>query len=114
MTNAQIIFTESCRLMQEGVIGTTGRMVTIEMADGTETRVMEPEAIHTYNGWKARGYQVRRGEHRIAEFFIWKAGSAGKSDDESNEPELSRMFWKKAFFFKASQCDEIRPRGRTA
>ena len=36
MTNAQIIFMESCRLLEEGVIGTTGRKLVMEMPDGTK------------------------------------------------------------------------------
>ena len=43
MTNAQIIFMESCRLLEEGVIGTTGRKLVMEMPDGTKKDV-------TYNG----------------------------------------------------------------
>lgn len=59
MTNAQIVFNEQVRLMNDGVIGTTGNM--LEMMDGST--MPEPEPIHTYAGWQRLGYQVRRGEN---------------------------------------------------
>jgi hypothetical protein len=52
MTNGQIIFSESMRLMSEGLIGTTGRKLTMITLndDGTENReiIDEPEEIHTF------------------------------------------------------------------
>ncbi len=33
-----------------------------KLPDGSLIEVPEPETIHTYNGWKALGYQVRKGE----------------------------------------------------
>ena len=34
MTNAQIIFNESVRLMEEGIIGTTGLKIEVVMENG--------------------------------------------------------------------------------
>ena len=112
MTNAMIIFWASCKLMEDGVIGTTGRSCEIEDAEGNKRVMMEPEPIHTYAHWKKLGYQVKRGEKNIAEIMIWKAGK-GKSRQESDEEQLDgenpevRMFRKTAFFFKMSQCEKI-------
>lgn len=107
MTNAEIIFTESQRLMEEGVIGTTGRkfIATVVNADGDqeENEFFEPEPIHTYAGWKERGYQVRRGEKAIAQFTIWKHVTK-KNDNEEDE---SKMFMKRASWFKFSQVEPI-------
>lgn len=112
MTNAQIIFNESCRLMEEGIIGTTGRKMVFEMPDGTKQEMMEPEPIHTYQTWKALGYQVKKGEKNIAAFTIWKARTkkgAAQMDDESTsgDEERTQMFMKTAHFFKFSQCEKI-------
>ena len=108
MTNAQIIFMESCRLLEEGVIGTTGRKLVMEMPDGTKKEQMEPEPIHTYQTWKSFGYQVRKGEKNIAAFTIWKARiKKAEGSDEEGGSEETRMFMKTAHFFKLSQCDKI-------
>lgn len=108
MTNEQIIFNESCRLMEEGIIGTTGRVFKMEMPDGSIQEIMEPEPIHTYQTWKALGYQVKKGEKNIAAFTIWKAHTK-KNDEEADadEKEETRLFMKTAHFFKISQCEKI-------
>ena len=46
MTNAEIIFNQSQRLIDEGKIRCTGRMLTIDNGDGTPSQIPEPEAIH--------------------------------------------------------------------
>ena len=112
MTNAMIILMESLKLMEQGTIGTTGRYIDIEQADGTTKRLMEPEPIHTYKAWKALGYQVKRGEKNIAQITIWQQGKARQQPEETDEqnnqqPRKARMFLKTAYFFKASQCEAI-------
>lgn len=72
MTNAQIIFNESIELMENGIIGNTGRKIIVENEDGEKKEMLEPESIHTYAGWKAIGRQVKKGEKCIATFMIWK------------------------------------------
>ncbi len=62
MNNATIIFNAACELLKQGVIQSTGRLLMRKMPDGSLLEVPEPETIHTYNGWKALGYQVRKGE----------------------------------------------------
>lgn len=104
MTNAQIIFNESLNLMNEGKIGTTGRMLKMETTAGEVITVMEPEPIHTYAAWKQLGYQVQKGQKAIASFTIWKYASHTNAETEEEE---SRMFMKKASFFKRSQVEEI-------
>lgn len=60
MTNAQIIFNESLRLMEEGKIGTTGKQITVVNADGTKETINVPLPIHTYAAWKQLGFQVKK------------------------------------------------------
>ena len=70
MTNAMIIITEQVRLQQEGILKYTGRYINAVGLDGVITKIPEIQPIHTYNGWKARGYQVKKGEKAIAKFPI--------------------------------------------
>ena len=113
MTNAMIILMESCRLMEAGIIGTTGRSFEIEDENGNRKIIMEPEPIHTYAVWKSLGYQVKRGEKNVAAINIWKTGK-GKQNPEAEEGDQDgeksnklRLFRKTAFFFKQSQCELI-------
>ena len=105
MTNEQIIFNESQRLAEEGIIDYTGEVLTFEDAEGNKIEVNATEAIHTYQKWKSLGYQVRKGEKAIAKFTIWKFVQGKKKDDE--EEEKSKMFMKNSAFFKASQVEKI-------
>lgn len=110
MTNAMIILDESVRLMNEGVLAGTGKFITVENADGTKKQLEMPEAIHTFNGWKERGYAVKKGEKAIAKFTIWKCKSK-KVETEDGEEEYNNMFMKTAAFFKFSQVEKIVAKG---
>ena len=105
MTNEQIIFNESARLMEAGKIGTTGRMFTFEDGAGNTVSVPEPEPIHTYQAWKSIGYQVRKGEHAVAKFAIWKHTTRTNKDTGEQE---SKMFLKMSAFFSAAQVDRVK------
>lgn len=106
MTNAQIIFNEQVRLMEEGIIGTTGRTLKMQAPDGTISTINEPEPIHTFAAWKELGYGVNKGEHAIAKFTIWKYSSKAKKGDEEGE-EDGHCFMKLSHFFKASQVSKL-------
>jgi antirestriction protein ArdC len=105
MTNAQIIFNESIELMENGIIGNTGRKIIIENEDGEKKEMLEPESIHTYAGWKAIGRQVKKGEKSIATILIWKHTT--KKAKDKDEEEQENMFMTKAFFFKECQTEAI-------
>ena len=62
MTNETIILNESIRLMKEGMLKGTGEFIEFEKEDGTKEKVELPEEIHTFNGWKQRGFSVKKGE----------------------------------------------------
>ena len=128
MNNQQIIFNESIELMKNGIIGTTGRQITIEYEkDGEEVveTSPEPEEIHTYKEWQKLGLQVQKGEKAIAKFTIWmytdkksklSAEDAAKINDiaeginAQEGDEISNnghYYMKEAAFFKASQVAPI-------
>lgn len=110
MTNRQIILAESMRLMRAGVLAGSGVIASVTDENGEEKRIELPEAIHTFAAWKEQGFCVKRGEHAIAAFPVWKyaerrAESSAESSAENQQQ--SRMFLKKAFFFKRSQVERI-------
>ena len=117
MTNAAIIFNESVRLMNEGIIKGTGEFVTMEDEDGNKFEVEMPEPIHTFAAWKTMGYSVKKGEHAVAKFAIWKHTSkmldtdtgnaeADKMNAQINEQGgQTNMFMKVSAFFTQSQVE---------
>ncbi len=110
MTNAQIIMNESINLMEAGIIKGTGRMfemITID-AEGKEEKklVEEPEAIHTYVGWKELGFQVKKGQKAKASFVIWKYLKSKKKEENEEEAE-GKMFMTKAYFFTIDQTEKL-------
>ena len=113
MTNARIIFQESQRLMEEGKLKGTGRIITVEFDDGTTATVEEPEEIHTFNGWKERGYSVKKGAKSNIKFAIWKYTEKKKPEEEKtgnpieDAPE-THMFMKMSAFFTLDQVEPIK------
>jgi len=110
MTNEQIIFNNSVVLMEEGIIGTTGRTFEVENDDGTKKTVREPEPIHTFAAWKSLGYQVQSGQKAVAKFPIWKHKNAGRRKNrKTGEEEATEemLFLTDAFFFTRSQVEKI-------
>ena len=95
MTSAAIIEHESIRLVEQGIL----RMVNIGGID-------MPEPIHTFNGWKERGYQVKKGEHSKIKFPIWKHTTKTVEKD-GKEEERSNMFQKVSAFFTFDQVEPI-------
>ncbi len=112
MTNAMIIFWKSVELMNAGVIGSTGRILTMELPDGSTKEIQEPEPIHTFACWKGLGYSVKKGEHAIARFPIWKGSEMVLKDADGNETDEKslKMFRKEACFFTADQVEPTESR----
>ena len=97
MRNADIIEQSSWMLMQKGIIK------SVQVGELTV-----PEPIHTYQGWKSLGYQVRKGETAVAKFCIWKHVSAKKdTDSETESGPGEKMFMRLSSFFTAEQVDPI-------
>ena len=105
ITNAQIILQASLALMAQGVLKPTGRVFIRKMDDGTEVELPEPEPIHTYNGWLELGYRVKKGQHAIASFPIWKY--SGKKDEETGEETGGKCYQRKAFWFTFDQVEKV-------
>ena len=100
MTNAQIIFENQIALASEGIL---------KVDDNGDI-----QPIHTYNAWKARGFQVKKGEKAVAKFPIWKYSNSKKNDDEAseadgeNEVQRGRCFMKMSAFFTDEQVEPIK------
>lgn len=106
MTNATIIMNESIRLMKEGILHGCGQFVEVENEDGTREMMELPEEIHTFNGWKALGYSVKKGEKSRIKFPIWKHTTKTVEKD-GKEEERSSMFQKVSAFFTFDQVEPI-------
>lgn len=107
MTNTMIITTEQVRLQQEGILKYTGRTIVGLNLAGEEVEVPEIQPIHTYNGWKARGYKVKKGEKAIAKFPIWKYRNKKKDETEEEAQEKGYCFMKMSAFFTDEQVEKI-------
>ena len=107
MTNEMIIFKESQKLMNDGILQGSGVFATVEFEDGAR-QVEMPEEIHTFQAWKSLGYSVKKGEKAIAKFPIWKYTSKKVETEDGEEKEISNMFMKTAAFFKMSQIEIIK------
>ena len=70
--------------------------------------IQPDEEIHTFQNWKARGYSVKKGEHAIAKFPIWKMGT--KKNEDGEEESTGRMFLKNSAFFSTRQVEPIKAR----
>lgn len=122
MTNEMIIMNESIRLMNDGVLKGSGVFGEIENADGSKMTIELPEEIHTFNGWKARGFSVKKGAKSEIKIQIWKhtakmldtnTGNAetDKMNQQINEQGgQTSMFMKVSAFFTAAQVEPIKAR----
>ena len=116
MTNAMIIAAEQIQLQKEGILKYTGKYIDVVGTDGMITKVLEIQPIHTYNGWKARGYQVKKGEKAIAKFPIWKyVAKVSKETAEVFDPDdtdhiegTGKMIMKMSAFFTDEQVEEVK------
>lgn len=107
MTNAMIILLESVDLMENGILKPTGERIVIDTDEGKK-EVDVPEVIHTYQHWKALGYQVKKGSKAVAQFPIWKYTSKKDKDmSEAEAQEKGFCFLKKASWFTAEQVEKI-------
>lgn len=119
MTNAQIILNESLSLMEQGILKGSGQFAEVETAEGTIT-IELPEDIHTFQGWKDRGYSVKKGEKSQIKFPIWKHTvkflntDTGNADLDRMNQQINdqggqtNMFMKTAAFFTFAQVEPIK------
>ena len=107
-----IILNERFDLMEHGKLKGTGEFVVMEFEDG-QKEVELPEEIHTFNGWKQRGYMVKKGEHSTIKFHIWKYTEKKKKEEEKTgnaieDAPVSSMFLKLSAFFTPEQVEKIK------
>ena len=102
----EMIITLELKLMEQGIIKGTGKFIEVENSDGEKKNLEIPEEIHTYQAWKAKGYQVQKGEKAIAKFAIWKHVN-GKVDEETGKKRKDKMFLKVSAFFTIDQVKAI-------
>ena len=110
MTNAEIILNNRVFLMEQGVIKATEKMMEYTDENGKRT-INVPEEIHTFKTWQENGFQVKRGEHAIAKFPIWKyrKGKQEKEQEDGEEEQRNgRCFMKVAFFFTVDQVEPMK------
>ena len=110
MTNKMIILMESVKLMEAGVLKSTGQKIVIEDAEDNKKELDVPETIHTYQAWKRLGYQVKKGSKAVAQFPVWKyingkMKEAEADNDDNENSGYCRM--KLASFFTAEQVEKI-------
>lgn len=107
MTNAMIIELNKLELQKQGILKYTGRTVHGLNLAGEEVELPEIQPIHTFNGWKSRGFRVKRGEHAIAKFPIWKYTGKRKNETEEEAQEKGYCFMKLSAFFTDEQVEKI-------
>lgn len=96
---------ERCKAMDQGLIGSTGRVVTLP--DGQT--LDEPEELHTFKVWKSLGYHVKHGEKAIVKTKLWKFRSV-KSNEETEDSmedseDKSKFILCTAYLFSQSQVE---------
>ena len=116
MTNEMIILTEQIELLRQGVLKYTGRKIKVlNMISNEIEEIDEIQPIHTFNGWKKRGYRVKKGEKAIAKFPIWKyvtkvSKEVAEAVDETDTDHIEghgKMYMKTSAFFSDSQVEKI-------
>ena len=122
MTNNMIIMNASIELMKEGKLKGTGEFARFTDDNGNYFEQEIPEEIHTFQGWKSRGFQVKKGEKSKIKITIWKHVTKKAKEDTASE-ELNkmnqaineqggeeRMFMTTSAFFTASQVEPLKAR----
>ena len=118
MTNEMIILNERLRLLEEGIIKSTGRTLEYKDDAGKIHEYEEPEEIHSFAYWKNTGRVVKKGSKAIAAFPIWVMSKKKKDDKEKEHAEVAaddekqKMYLKQTFFFTFDQTEEVRVRNR--
>lgn len=90
MTNSEIILGNMAILIADGII-------------------TEDNVIHTYAHWKSLGFQVKKGEHAIARFPIWKyTRKKNKDMSEEEAQQKGYCFMKNSAWFTDTQVEPIK------
>lgn len=108
MTNAMILLIKTQELAEEGKLKYTGQVFKAVDAEGKEVEFKEVEPIHTFNGWKKRGYCVKKGQKSDIKFQIWH-WSKKKPKDMNEEEAVERgyCYMRTASWFRFDQVERI-------
>ena len=109
MTNAMIMMVQTQKLAEEGKLKYTGNVLKGVTPDGKETELKEVEPIHTFRGWKDRGYSVKKGQHSDIKFAIWHY-SKKKPKDITEEEAVQKgyCYMKVASWFRFDQVEPLK------
>lgn len=108
MTNTQLIEIAKTRLAKDGVLSYTGRMISgINLATGERVQIPEIEPIHTFLGWRERGYKIKKGEISYIKFPIWYFSKKKNCETGSNIPERGDCHMRNTAWFTLKQVEPI-------
>lgn len=105
MTNVQIIEARKQELAAEGILDYTGRTFTCDDGNGGEIVIREVEDIHTFATWKSMGFKVKKGEHAVCRFAIWKPAITKVETEDGEDEKVGRMFLKDSCWFTSKQVE---------
>ena len=63
--------------------------------------------LNTYNAWKSKGYQVKKGEKSIHQIAIWKNKSLQQVNENGEKENKNKMIRANSYFFTSSQVERI-------
>ena len=107
MTNAMILMVETQKLAEEGKLKYTGRVFKAMNTAGEEVEFKEVEPIHTFAGWKDRGYTVKKGATSEIKFPIWHyKRNKPKDMDEEEASEKGYCYMRTASWFRMDQVEK--------
>ena len=108
MTNEMIILSQQIELQKQGVLRFTGNKIrALDLNTGESVEIDEIQPIHTFAAWKEKGFKVKKGEHAIAKFPIWK-----HTVKETEDGKEEKMFMKTAAFFSDDQVEKMERRSK--
>lgn len=107
-------------MTNEEIITRTAIQLGILTESEAEQIIMSGREIplHTYSAWKARGYQVKKGEKAVCKVSLWKKSKAKKITTKGPDPKTGEdaeqegnkdghFFQTTAALFLISQCEQI-------
>lgn len=118
MTNEMIIMMNSIKAMEEGILGGSGIFGEVTTFDEEENEVVKtielPKEIHTFKGWRNKGYTVKRGEKSLLQFPVWvktkpkkKKADEEESENENGKIRKNSFYLKNSYWFSIDQCEPL-------
>lgn len=80
-----------------------------EMELIADSKIGPKDVIHTFQGWKERGFSVKKGEHAIVKLTIWKHVTKKVKTEDNAEAETAGGYCipKQAYFFSTAQVQRM-------